>query len=217
MFSKADLDHQTSICTALEAAGFTTFVPHRDGIEIARVMGDINNPPPLSPKFLFRVHDFVRKHVFSLDIYQLMERCQAVVFNIDGRVPDDGSVMEASVGWAAGKPLVIYKTTPITMLGGYDNPMLAGLAMGWADVNDVADLPRALETTVAQRRALGGSPFVPDAHAQKVIALGRAVAPMVPGIHRIADLDPMRMEMAIRKLMDELAPLVAAATEPPSP
>ena len=36
----------------------------------------------------------VRKWVFALDMFQLLERCQSLVFNLDGRTPDDGSVVE---------------------------------------------------------------------------------------------------------------------------
>ena len=138
--------------------------PGRDGIELAQVMGDIN-APPLPADVMQLVMPFVRKLVFAVDVYQLLDRCRSVVFNLDGRVPDDGSVMEAAVGWTAGLPVVIYKTTPVTMLGGQDNPMVAGLAMRWTDVADVADLPRALAGAVALDRRLGGPKFQPGAHA----------------------------------------------------
>ena len=73
----------------------------------------------------------VRKWVFALDMYQLLERCQALVFNLDGRTPDDGSVVETAAAFTAGKPIVIFKTTPITMLAGADNPMVEGLSTSW--------------------------------------------------------------------------------------
>ncbi len=129
-----------------------------------------------------------------------------MVFNLDGRVPDDGSVMEAAVGWTAGLPVVIYKTTPITMLGGHDNPMVAGLSMRWTDVDDVADLPKAVAAAVALDKRLGGPRYQPGAHAQRVVALGRKVWRRMPEIHAIARLDPPQMEAAAQKLMRGSAP-----------
>jgi nucleoside 2-deoxyribosyltransferase len=211
MFSKADVAQQDEIARVLEKAGFVTYQPQRDGIELAQVMGDIN-APPLPADVMELVMPFVRKLVFAVDVYQLLDRCRAVVFNLDGRVPDDGSVMEAAVGWTAGLPVVIYKTTPVTMLGGRDNPMVAGLAMRWTDVADVADLPKAVARAVALDKRLGGPKFQPGAHAQRVIALGRKVWRRMPEIHAIARLDPPQMEAAAQKLMHELGPLVDAAT-----
>ena len=77
----------------------------------------------------------VRKWVFALDMFQLLDRCQSLVFNLDGRTPDDGSVVETAAAFTAGKPLVIYKTSPITMLAGADNPMVTGLSSSWKYVD----------------------------------------------------------------------------------
>jgi len=211
MFSKADVAQQDEIALVLEKAGFVTYQPQRDGIELAQVMGDIN-APPLPAEVVTAVMPFVRKLVFAVDVYQLLDRCRSVVFNLDGRVPDDGSVMEAAVGWTAGLPVVIYKTTPITMLGGHDNPMVAGLSMRWSDVDDVADLPKAVAAAVALDKRLGGPRYQPGSHAQRVVALGRKVWRRMPEIHAIARLGPAQMEAAALKLMRELGPLVDAAT-----
>jgi hypothetical protein len=90
----------------------------------------------------------VRKWVFALDMYQLLERCQSLVFNLDGRTPDDGSVVETAAAFTAGKPIVIYKTTPITMLAGADNPMVEGLSSIWAYVEEAAAVPKAVAKAV---------------------------------------------------------------------
>jgi nucleoside 2-deoxyribosyltransferase len=147
MFSVGDKGEQQSIATALEGAGFTTYLPQRDGIEVGRVMALLNHPileGPISNDIMLRV----RKWVFALDMYQLLERCQALVFNLDGRTPDDGSVVETAAAFAAGKPIVIYKTTPITMLAGADNPMVEGLSTTWSYVGDTTALPAAVTAAV---------------------------------------------------------------------
>ena len=146
MFSAADLWQQAAIAAAVEGAGYETYLPQRDGIEVGNVMAMVNsvNDPAVAG-----LMQFVREIVFSMDVYQLLSRCQSVVFNMDGRVPDDGSVVEAAAAFASGRPIVIWKTTPITMLGGTDNPMVSGLAMNWQTVNELTPLPAAIAAAVA--------------------------------------------------------------------
>jgi nucleoside 2-deoxyribosyltransferase len=152
MFSVGDKREQHAIAKALEAAGFTTYLPQRDGIEVGRVMALVNHPLLegfIADKVMLRV----RKWVFALDMFQLLERCKALVFNLDGRTPDDGSVVETAAAFTAGKPLVIYKSSPITMLAGADNPMVEGLSTVWSYTEDVKGVAAAMEATVAKTAA----------------------------------------------------------------
>jgi nucleoside 2-deoxyribosyltransferase len=148
MFSHGDKWEQKAIATALEDAGFTTYLPQRDGIEVGRVMQLVGHPL-LEGYIADKIMLQVRKWVFALDMYQLLERCQSLVFNLDGRTPDDGSVVETSAAFIAGKPIVIYKTSPITMLAGADNPMVEGLSTTWEYVDHVKALPQAVTAAVA--------------------------------------------------------------------
>ena len=148
MFSVGDKAEQQTLATALEGASFTTYLPQRDGIEVGRVMQMVNHP--LLEGFIAdKIMMQVRKWVFALDMYQLLERCQALVFNLDGRTPDDGSVVETAAAFTAGKPLVIYKTSPITMLAGTDNPMIEGLSGSWSYTDDASAVPAAVAAAVA--------------------------------------------------------------------
>jgi nucleoside 2-deoxyribosyltransferase len=161
MFSIGDKREQHAVAKSLEAAGFTTYLPQRDGIEVGRVMALVNHPfieGPIADDIMLKV----RKWVFALDMFQLLERCQSLVFNLDGRTPDDGSVVETAAAFTAGKPLVIYKTSPITMLAGADNPMVTGLSSSWKYVDDVADVPPAVKAAVAAAKpyAYAGPPNV---------------------------------------------------------
>ncbi|MEA2418477.1 MAG: hypothetical protein QOE60_683 [Thermoleophilaceae bacterium] len=149
MFSHGDKWEQHAIATALEDAKFTTYLPQRDGIEVGKVMGLLNHPMLEGTTIAQHVMLQVRKWVFALDMFQLLERCQSLVFNLDGRTPDDGSVVETSAAFAAGKPIVIFKTTPITMLAGADNPMVEGLSTSWSYVGGAAAVPKAVSAAVA--------------------------------------------------------------------
>jgi hypothetical protein len=77
--------------------------------------------------------------VYTLDMYCMLERCNAMVActnPFEGPVnPDAGTIMEASVAAAYGIPLAFYKTDskrllpPGTSEGtGWDNPMVVGLS-----------------------------------------------------------------------------------------
>ena len=137
----------TSIARVLEDAGYETFLPHRDGIE-AYVMGAADHP--LLGGILGRtVSRQVSKAIFALDVYQVVEGCDALVLNMNGRVPDEGAVSETAIAFAVGKPRVIYKQDERSLVAGADNSMLLGLSPTFSTVSDVEELPSALERAIA--------------------------------------------------------------------
>jgi hypothetical protein len=145
---------------------------------------------------------FVEQAGFALDIFNVLKRCDALVFNMDGRVPDGGSVVEASVAYTGGKPLVIYKNTPISELSGFDNPMITGLSSSWKYVNDLDDL---CKTVIEETPP---SPFQGDAmppHLRKIIAYGEKVSMVVTAIHELTN-EERGTELAklLKELMNKL-------------
>jgi nucleoside 2-deoxyribosyltransferase len=173
MFSVGDKWEQEAIASTLESAGHRTFLPQRDGIEVGEVMYLVNHPLVEGPVADEIMHE-VRMWVFALDKFQVLERCQSLVLNLDGRTPDEGGVAEAAAAYAAGKPIVVYKTTPITILAGTDNPMVEGLSSTWEYVEDVAELPRALDRAGAKTRQRPYT-YDPPPHVADLIADGRQI------------------------------------------
>jgi len=192
MFSAADLSQQLIIAQTLQNAGMSSYLPQRDGIEVGPLMAHIGEPDSgVSAQDLFEVVLFIRQIVCAMDNYQLISRCNSLVFNMDGRVPDDGSVAETAAGWASGQAIVIYKTTPITMLGGTDNPMVSGLSLTWQTVSDVTQLPQAILYAAQLIATMGGTRFTPGTQCAAVIKLGSLVwdnMPTIMGI--IKSIDP---------------------------
>ncbi|WP_244220992.1 nucleoside 2-deoxyribosyltransferase [Paraburkholderia aromaticivorans] len=139
-----------SIAAALEAAGLTTFLPHRDGLEFAKLKPELEK---LGASVEEAAH-MLERAIFSLDTYQLLRRCDAVVANLNGRVADEGTVVEASLAWHAGKPLVLFKADARSMLSGSDNPMLTGLG-DFEVIDHLAALPQAVLEAVARDRSHG--------------------------------------------------------------
>jgi nucleoside 2-deoxyribosyltransferase len=167
LFCAEEVGGMNAIAKVLEDAGFQTFLPHRDGIE-AYIMRFGNS------SLLSRI-SVIRKHVdyaiFSLDVYELMERCGAVVCNLNGRVPDEGMIVEASLAYAAGKPLVLFKDDARAPFGGYDNSMLTSLVRGEI-VKKLKELPSALKQRMSQKIDL--MPLSGD--LKKAISYGKRIS-----------------------------------------
>ncbi|WGS52148.1 nucleoside 2-deoxyribosyltransferase [Paraburkholderia sp. D15] len=148
LFNAAERAEMDSIAHTLEAAGFATFLPHRDGLEFARLKPELEK---LGASVDEAAH-ILDRAIFSLDTHQLLERCDAVVVNLNGRVADEGTVVEASLAWHAGKPLVLFKADARSMLSGSDNPMLSGLG-DFHVIDRIAALPQAVRASIDEDRA----------------------------------------------------------------
>ncbi len=138
LFNQAERDEMTAIADVLCEAGFTVYLPHRDGMEFRLVLEELVErgwPAPQAAQFLHEA-------IFALDVYQLAEECQAVAWNLNGRVPDEGAVSEAAIAWTLGKPIVAYMDDVRSLISGRVNPMLVGLVEFETKVT-IGDLPGA--------------------------------------------------------------------------
>lgn len=140
-----------SIARVLESAGHATFLPQRDGLEVLAMR--LAALPLARSAALGFADRLMRRAIFAVDVYQLVEGCDAIVWNLNGRVPDEGAVVEATLAYATGKPLVAYKDDARSVFDGQDNPMLTGLFDEQTLVRSVAEIPHALG--VAMRAAAG--------------------------------------------------------------
>jgi nucleoside 2-deoxyribosyltransferase len=123
LFTPKEQEEMVQLATALEGDGYTTFLPHRDGLELTKCVGSlVTTGIPIA-----RANHLMSNAIFALDVYQVLHRCDALVANLNGRVPDEGTVSEASMAWSRGKVVVGYKTDSRTVFGGQDNPLVAGL------------------------------------------------------------------------------------------
>lgn len=67
--------------------------------------------------------------VFRADI-ALIDRCDILVFNLDGRVPDEGACVELGYAYAKGKKVFALKTDMRVAEFGIDNMMISGMLKG---------------------------------------------------------------------------------------
>jgi nucleoside 2-deoxyribosyltransferase len=183
MFSLGEQSEQQDIEQSLSRRGFHTYLPQRDGIAVARLF------------YLLRLKEIntdlaqmalavVRRCIFSLDMYQLIERCTCAVFNLDGRVPDEGSIVETSAAYTIGKPIVIFKSTPIRFIAGQDNPMVEGLSYTWHHCSKIDEVPDRLNDII-NKVGNNGYQFYPPPQLSRVIDLGRNIANPDSDLRRI--------------------------------
>ncbi|CAN5914497.1 hypothetical protein BH11PSE13_BH11PSE13_43400 [soil metagenome] len=121
LFNDAERAEMLQIAEVLESAGHQVFLPQRDGLEFASLH------PRLTALGVPNVESVLGKAIFSLDVHKLLHWANVVVANLNGRVADEGTVVEAALAWHSGKVLVLYKADARSMLGGADNPMVTGL------------------------------------------------------------------------------------------
>ncbi len=167
LFCAEEVGAMTAIAQVLEQAGFDTFLPHRDGLEPYVLRFGNSALPGLLPG----VRGGVDYAIFALDVYELLERCDAVVCNLNGRVPDEGMVVEASLAFAVGKPVVLYKADARAPFGGQDNAMLTALGQGGIEAR-LVQLPERVRQALDAR----GEPGTPSAALAKAVADGARIA-----------------------------------------
>lgn len=144
LFNECERQEMTAIADALVAEGYRVYLPHRDGMEfrlVLEVLVDRGWPAAKAAAFLHAA-------IFALDVYQLAIDCDAMVWNLNGRVPDEGAVSEAAIAWTLGKPLVAFSDDVRSLIAGRTNPLLAGL-VDFQMVNRVSEITDALTTAIA--------------------------------------------------------------------
>ena len=162
LFNGPEKKEMTAIAAQLESAGHETFLPQRDGFELSEVGRELDALQMDSVD----VDDLLHRAIFCLDVYKLLGWSEAVVANLNGRVPDEGTVVETALAWHAHMPIVLYKNDARAPFRGDDNPMLSCLA-DLRTVSAITDLPQALSKQLASdnRRRV-----------EETIALGEQIA-----------------------------------------
>ena len=112
LFCDAELEYNEKIDKFLSDLGFTTFLPQRDGYKLVELEKKVGRSEAV-------------KMIFDRDVKEIRD-CDAVVFNMDGRVPDEGACVEIGIAYAIGKVCIGLKTDARGAFGGADNPMVLG-------------------------------------------------------------------------------------------
>lgn len=200
LFNAAERDEMAAIAGGLEAAGFAVFLPHRDGMEfrcVHEVLVGRGWPAD-------RAGAFLHAAIFALDVFQLAERCDAMVWNLNGRVPDEGAVSEAAIAWTLGKPLLAYMDDARSLIAGRINPLLAGL-VDFETVSNIDEVPQVLLEMTNGRNGRGTTEGEVPRRLQETTQRGRRLWSAMQS--RDARLDDER-------IADVVAELFAAESQP---
>lgn len=113
MFSEAERQYNERLSESLEAAGYRTFLPQRDGRDVGKLLK------------VGKSWDEVHQDIFEEDT-QGIRGADIVLFVMDGRVPDEGACVEIGYAYALGKECIGLKTDPRVFMGECDNSMIVG-------------------------------------------------------------------------------------------
>lgn len=135
LFNRKEKEEMLEIAGLLEENDYDVFLPQRDGIEFAGLSQDLRKMDFTEKN----INLLLSKAIFVLDVFQVLDS-HGLVLNINGRVPDEGAMVEAGIAWNAGKKIVIYKDDHRTLINGNDNPLVLGLS-NFITVSHIAEIP----------------------------------------------------------------------------
>ena len=177
--SPEELRGMARISSAIEGHGYRTYFSARDGLAGTT----------------FEKDGMMYRAAYALEIYQLVQRCGALVLNMNGRVPDEGGVYSASLAFMIGKPVILYKNDNRSVFHGSDNPMITGLSPDSGVVRKLKRIPGALTRGLRKmetRRPQFPASQAPAAsaipeHVRRVADLGEQVWSHLQGIQMQGD------------------------------
>lgn len=112
LFNQAEKDYNLKIATIFEKHGYTVFLPQRDGFEAAMLEG--------------KTEEELIKLIFAKDVSEIL-KADILIFNLDGRIPDEGACVELGIAYANNKRCYGIKTDTRSAELKLDlNPMIAG-------------------------------------------------------------------------------------------
>ena len=145
-YSPEESNGMLEIASLLEKNGFYTYLSRRDGLEY--LILQLKNNPDVEPAQLNDFLTTMNKIAFALETFQVIRRCDSLFLNMNGRVPDEGSIFKASLAFSAGKPVTIYKNDNRSVFNGYDNSMIVGLSAGLPIVKKLNRIPEGLSKAI---------------------------------------------------------------------
>jgi nucleoside 2-deoxyribosyltransferase len=144
LFNPQERNEMAEIANTLRGSGYSVFLPQEDGLEFARLL----------PAFLERGHSnseaqkILNLAIFSLDVYQVIDS-DGMILNMNGRVPDEGAMVEAGIAWAHNKPIVIFNSDDRSLLQGACNPLVVGLS-NFEVISEYSKIPAKFKERFSQ-------------------------------------------------------------------
>jgi nucleoside 2-deoxyribosyltransferase len=139
LFCRGEILAMAEIARVLEDAGYDTYLPQRDGLEAFVTRNANSYLSNLVRPLVKLMHNLA----FCVDLYYIL-KCDCMVMNMNGRVPDEGGIAETGLAFAAGKPVVLYCDDPRAPFQGMHEPMLLGTSALAAPVDSMEKIPESV-------------------------------------------------------------------------
>jgi len=168
LFNPKEREEMEEIANILTSEKFSVFLPQKDGFEFAKLSvifkkNGINEQD---------ANIILNKAIFMLDVFHVLDS-DGLILNANGRVPDEGAMVEAGIAWNAGKEVHIYKNDSRTLLCGSENPLMLGLS-GFKLIYKIEDIPSAFSGLVRKV----GMP-IDNRHVLALYENGRKIASLM--------------------------------------
>jgi len=140
LFNPSERNEMKSISTVLKERVYEVFLQQEDGLEFVR----------LFPFFIERgftpqqAQQLLNRAIFALDVFQIIDS-DGLVLNMNGRVPDEGAMVEAGIAWSHNKPVVIFNSDARSLIQGNCNPLVIGLS-NFETISSCEDIPKIFDT-----------------------------------------------------------------------
>ncbi len=166
LFNQAERLEMTRIADALRAENFVPFLPHEE-VQFSQVH------PLLVERGMTpaQAGQVLHEAIFALDVYFVILGCGSLVLNLNGRVPDEGAVAEATMAWMLGKPMVFYKADSRSLIEGRDNPILAGQTR-FERIGELDAIGPALDRAIHAAQIDSASAVTCPAHLSETLQMG---------------------------------------------
>ncbi len=204
LFNAAERQEMLQIADVMARSGFEPFVPHAHGMEFSKVRPYLISAGHRPEQ----VGHWLHAAIFALDTYQVVVGCGTLVFNMNGRVPDEGAVAEATMAWMLGKPVVVFKEDARSAIAGRDNPLVVGPA-GFEHVGEIERLGESLAEKIAAHPLDAGWQTPCPPHLSQTLDIGRRLW------RELESLGPERPPRRVAEFMLEL--FVQQADDPAGP
>jgi len=176
LFNSKEREEMDEIAEILRQNTFEVFLPHEDGLKFYDML-----PYLIGLGFdSKRAKNLLKRAIFYLDAYEVVNDCNAVLVNLNGRIPDEGAIVEGAWSWILGKPTFLFKNDVRTVLDGEDNPLVEGLG-GFIYIRDIEKLPDVIKTffethTIPEAKSLNF-----PGHIKQILDKGKSIATWLKG------------------------------------
>ena len=191
LFNPAEREEMAAIASALKDAGYSVFLPQEDGLKFAVLV------PVLVDRgvSIDETTKILNLAIFSLDVFEIM-RCDGLLLNMNGRVPDEGAMVEAGIAWSHDKTVVIFKSDDRSLIYGSCNPLVMGLA-DFEFVSAYAEIPRAFDRRTAEAQA--SNPVLASSRFETANEKGEAISRYLASRRSLEDITKLLIELFAEK------------------